>query len=430
MQRLGIKRDPAKTAAGGLTKVDLGRHLLSTFNKPGKENVEETEDSKPTEPEHTIEQPPVSSDDEGELTELSSADFRSEPEFASPGQEEQESEQEDTRSPESSSPEPQPQPKDNNGPATDDEPISTDEDEGSAEDSDSQRPKKRVLETYDQKPKGRDIDDESDPFGGIWNPQSSKRVKTNTYGSSTAFSRTPSFVQSQATPEKSSPPTKSRTLKAQGKKKVYKKSSPYPESDSGYVISQEIHSSCPKISKSSPEFKVPTVPISSNTNSSLAASSFMGTISLDLDGDESTLSPLSSVPGSPSSEAEEPSSALCPMCKKEVDRDLLEIFLAQPKQRVREQQRFCASHQQNTAEKEWESQGYPTIDWETFDKRVQKHFSALEKLLVPDCSSYYRNILDEALKSGKSRNFRLSLSGDSLETISCGYYGTKGSGKM
>ena len=356
------------------------------------------------------------------MSELNSADFGSELEFASPDQEEQESEPEDTKSLKSSSQESEPQRKDN-GPATDDEPVSYDEDEDSAEDSDSQRPKKRVLETYDQKRKGRDRDDKNDAFD-MWNSQSFKRAKTRT------FSRTPRYVRTQAAPEESSPQTKSQTFKAQGRKKVDEKSSPDPESDNGYVISQEIHSSCPKISKSSLEFKVPDIPISSNTNSILAASSFTVPLSLDLDGDESTLTPLSSVPSSPSSEAEGLGPALCPMCKKEVDRDLLEIFLAQPKQRVREQQQFCASHQQDTAEKEWESQGYPVIDWETFDKRVQKHFPALEKLLIPDCASYYRNILDEALKSGKSRNFRLSLSGDGLETISCGYYGTKGSGKM
>lgn len=151
---------------------------------------------------------------------------------------------------------------------------------------------------------------------------------------------------------------------------------------------------------------------------------------MDLDGEDSPLSPLSSPPSSLPSENEEPTQALCPMCKREVDPELLKAFRAQLKQRVREQQQFCASHQQDTAEKEWESQGYPTIDWDSFEERVQKHFPALEKLLVPDCSSYYRNILDSALKSGKAQNFRLTLTGDGLETMSCGYYGTKGSGKM
>lgn len=371
-----------------------------------------------------MQQTPLSSDEGEELSELDSADLGSDPEFASQDQEQQKAEPQGTKSQKSSSQRPESPPKEDNGPATDDEPQSSSEEEIIDEDSDSQRPKKRARVTYEENKLARGGGNE-DAFN-MWSSQSSKRAKTSTYR------RTPSFLgRSQATPEKSSPQTKPQTLKAQGKKKANKKSSSDSESDGGFVVSQEVHFSCPKISKSSPEFKVPAaVPISSNTYSSLATSSFKEPLSMDLDGEVSSLTSLSSPPSSPSSEAEEPRPALCPMCKKEVDRELLERFLAQPKQRVREQQQFCVSHQQNTAEKEWESQGYPTIDWETFDKRVQKHFPALEKFLAPDCSSYYRNILDEALKSGKSRNFRLSLSGDGLETISCGYYGTKGSGKM
>jgi hypothetical protein len=81
-------------------------------------------------------------------------------------------------------------------------------------------------------------------------------------------------------------------------------------------------------------------------------------------------------------------------------------------------------------EKEWEEKGYPTIDWEKFDERIEAHFDELEKLMVPESSSYYRNVLDTTMKSGQAKNFRLTLAGDALETISCGYYGTRGSGKM
>jgi hypothetical protein len=34
------------------------------------------------------------------------------------------------------------------------------------------------------------------------------------------------------------------------------------------------------------------------------------------------------------------------------------------------------------------------------------------------------------MKSGQAKNFRLTLDGDGLEKITCGYYGTKGAGKM
>lgn len=125
-----------------------------------------------------------------------------------------------------------------------------------------------------------------------------------------------------------------------------------------------------------------------------------------------------------------PKPALCPMCKEEVDPEALIIFEAQPKHRFRDQLVFCDSHQATKAEKEWTSKGYPIIDWGTFDERIQRHFDDLEGLLVPDSSSYYRNLLDGDMKAGKAKNFRLTLAGGGLENISCGYYGTRGSGKM
>lgn len=411
--RPGAKRpDSSHVLAAGLTRnVNLGRHLLSTYNKPEAKEIE----TKPSEPESTINELPMSSDNE-ELTELSSADFENDSNLESHDEEQQE---------------PEPKPKAENEPATDDEPVSTSEDESIDDDLDFQRTKKRALEFYKDKKLGReDRGGMGDEFI-MWSSQGSKRAKSNTYGSATSFSRTPSYVRSPATPDKSSPRVNSQTPKTRVKKEDKKSTNSQPDND--FIVAKEIHTSCPKISESesSPRFKMPpTIPASSNPNSTLANSSFREPLSMDLDAEDSPLSSLSSPPSSPAFQPEELGPALCPMCKKEVDPELLAIFRAQPKQRVREQQQFCTSHQQHTAEKEWESQGYPTIDWDTFDQRVQKHFSALEKLLVPDCSSYYRNILDTALKSGKAQNFRLTLAGDGLETMSCGYYGTKGSGKM
>ena len=164
----------------------------------------------------------------------------------------------------------------------------------------------------------------------------------------------------------------------------------------------------------------------------------------DLDGD----SPLSSPPGSidladfglteqdkavaMQARDSTESDSLCPMCKAKVDPDTLRLFMLRPKRerRVRDQQRFCHSHKQQSAEQEWNDRGYPEIDWATFDERIIRHFKDLEKILVPDSQSYYRNVLAESVKSGKARFLRLSLSGDGLETISCGYYGSRGASKM
>ncbi|KAL1846787.1 hypothetical protein Plec18170_008928 [Paecilomyces lecythidis] len=198
------------------------------------------------------------------------------------------------------------------------------------------------------------------------------------------------------------------------------------------------------VSHSSPgrEFKHPLpFPPDGISSSSLAASSAKDRL-FDLD-DISSPSSLSSAESDFSLDDQDPTvlagenalpdpsdEGLCPMCKQPVDRDLLLDFLAQPKQRVRDQERFCESHRKETAEQEWRDKGYPTIDWEGFDERIRGHFAALEKMLTPDCHSFYRNILDGEMKSGKAKNFRLSLAGEGLENMSCGYYGSKGAAKM
>ncbi|CAG8414948.1 unnamed protein product [Penicillium salamii] len=125
-----------------------------------------------------------------------------------------------------------------------------------------------------------------------------------------------------------------------------------------------------------------------------------------------------------------PPKSLCPMCKVEVDPEILAEFKSQPKQRIREQQQFCESHKVRSALQQWEQRKYPKIAWDQFETRVQSLFPAIEKLLIPDAPSYYRNTLDGILASGKAKNFRLTIDGKGLEVITCGYYGTKGASLM
>ncbi|KAJ5374016.1 hypothetical protein N7517_006022 [Penicillium concentricum] len=128
-----------------------------------------------------------------------------------------------------------------------------------------------------------------------------------------------------------------------------------------------------------------------------------------------------------------PLPALCPMCHKEVDWASLELFKSQPKQRIREQMIFCESHKLSSAMNSWRERGYPKIDWNGFEERVQSYFPELEKLLVPGASSYYRNIFSTSTSfaPGKARNFRVRA-GDAerLETMTCGYYGTMGATRI
>ena len=105
------------------------------------------------------------------------------------------------------------------------------------------------------------------------------------------------------------------------------------------------------------------------------------------------------------------------MCKAPVDPELLAEFLRQPRRQVRQQQRFCESHTRAAAEKEYKDRGYPEIDWKNFDSRISNHFDRLDEILDPGTPSYFHNILDTSLKSGQTKNFKLSVFDDSLERI-------------
>ncbi|KAL1970718.1 hypothetical protein VTN77DRAFT_4362 [Rasamsonia byssochlamydoides] len=231
-----------------------------------------------------------------------------------------------------------------------------------------------------------------------------------------------------------SPVSKSRTRS--------KKTSDKSSSDSGFQMPRGPNDHDVAVySSQGAEFKEPP-PLPSNGISSSSFTSSNPMVDFDNDTPLSPLSPLSSISSdfsvpedivlSSKGKTSEPvaNRSLCPMCKEPVDPALLQEFLSQSNQRVREQQRFCEGHKKRTAEKEWADRGYPTIDWDTFDERIRRHFPSLEKILVPDCSSFYRNILHTAMKTGKAKNFRLTMSGDSLENLSCGYYGSKGASRM
>ncbi|KAJ5893755.1 hypothetical protein N7495_005446 [Penicillium taxi] len=241
-------------------------------------------------------------------------------------------------------------------------------------------------------------DDEGELFPG--SQRTTKRVKTNkTYGSQKTIYRAPS----------------SSALSSKLQEKAEEESSEDSEKK-----------------PSGPTFKMPPVlPIESGSSFSLMTSSSKDTQPTTVFDESSHLSGRTSMSPLPEFKPERPESpreAICPLCKAPVDLGLLLIFEAQPKQRFREQVKFCASHRQATAEKEWKAQGYPEIDWDTFTERAQTHFKYIQGLVNADTPSYYRNILDSAFKSGKA--LRLTLEGDGVENISCGYYGTKGTQKL
>lgn len=182
-----------------------------------------------------------------------------------------------------------------------------------------------------------------------------------------------------------------------------------------------------------PQFIVPR-DIINDSSSSSSFGALSGAVLSQIDTEllsSSNGTPLSSAPsslGDDASALDPEGPAVCPMCKANVDSELLKKFQSQPKQRIREQQEFCASHQIDSAAGEYKEQGYPEINWETFNERIQYFFPVLEKLLKSDTPSYYRNLLDTEQKNGKS--LRPTIDSDAYELTSCGYYGSKGGQHM
>ena len=122
--------------------------------------------------------------------------------------------------------------------------------------------------------------------------------------------------------------------------------------------------------------------------------------------------------------------ANCPVCKEVVDRDFLESFDCGKRLNVRQQTRFCRAHKQQSANTDWESRGYPKIDWRHLDDRLRKFHPALEDVLRGARPSFYRNAFEDRVKSGKNRRMQQSIVGSEFEGLLPGYYGSRGARVM
>ena len=125
------------------------------------------------------------------------------------------------------------------------------------------------------------------------------------------------------------------------------------------------------------------------------------------------------------------SEAKCPVCRTTVDRDFLENFNDGNRLNVRQQGRFCKAHKKRSAVFEWEERGYPNIDWDNFDQRLKKHHQVISEILRGLRPSFYRNALDDMVKSGRNRTLlQRMLNGEGVEALSPGYYGMRGARAM
>lgn len=157
--------------------------------------------------------------------------------------------------------------------------------------------------------------------------------------------------------------------------------------------------------------------------------------------DAASSSSISSPPSSPgdfeafvnksSGDGKELPVAVCPVCKEPVDYAFLEEFDGGKRLRSRDQLRFCKAHRARSARSEWSTKGYPEIDWQHFDLRMEKYHPAIDGILKGTRSSYYRNAFEQRINSKKNRTMKEAYQdSESMEGLSPGYYGSKGARAM
>jgi hypothetical protein len=116
--------------------------------------------------------------------------------------------------------------------------------------------------------------------------------------------------------------------------------------------------------------------------------------------------------------------ALCPMCREPVEAEFLKNYNSGNQMNIRTQAKFCRAHKKRSARTEWTSRGYPTIDWDSLDARIAEHHSFLKNILDTS-SSYYRDILEENVKSGKDKTLFQAIINSDI-SLTPGYYGSRG----
>ena len=118
----------------------------------------------------------------------------------------------------------------------------------------------------------------------------------------------------------------------------------------------------------------------------------------------------------------------CPMCEEILDDDFVKSHPTKGLT-VRKQMQYCRAHKIWTAKKEWAEKKYPTIDWVELSERIEGYLSSLEDILMLKKQSGFRKKLENS-KEGQRENIRLTAWSKGLDMMSTGYYGPRGSKLM
>ncbi|GAB7354114.1 hypothetical protein MBLNU459_g4678t1 [Dothideomycetes sp. NU459] len=124
----------------------------------------------------------------------------------------------------------------------------------------------------------------------------------------------------------------------------------------------------------------------------------------------------------------------CPLCKTLVEDSFRQDFEVEHcrggRMNFRMQERFCKAHKARTARQVWEDRGYPEIEWTSFHKRMTSHHDRLHAVLDGEADSYYREQLEERLRSNTSKTTMKGINLDAHPGSGVGYYGSRGEKRM
>lgn len=110
----------------------------------------------------------------------------------------------------------------------------------------------------------------------------------------------------------------------------------------------------------------------------------------------------------------------CPFCYQAVDADLLRTYSKGRTLSIRQQMKFCDFHKKNSAEGAWKAKGYPSIDWDHLDSRLECHQRPIRRIIEGE-QSYYKSILADKLATGQERTLK-----QTERSLAPGYYGNRG----
>ncbi|KAM0215859.1 hypothetical protein ACHAPA_001709 [Fusarium lateritium] len=111
--------------------------------------------------------------------------------------------------------------------------------------------------------------------------------------------------------------------------------------------------------------------------------------------------------------------AQCPWCGEQVSEQALKDYSKGKRLNVQMQTRFCAKHKKETAMETWRERGYPHIDWDRLEGRLDDHRNYLTRI-VDGKQSHFRDILAEKVETGQGRSLKKE------GNLNPGYYGPRG----